>query len=61
MVSSIVRYFAIRSNVWRIVTSRNALTTTEITIRVIGHKWLISPGAIQDFIRRKEQEALRAA
>ncbi len=23
----------------------------------IGHKWLISPGAIQDFIRCKEQAA----
>ncbi len=23
----------------------------------IGHKWLISPGAIQDFIRSKEQAA----
>jgi ABC-type microcin C transport system duplicated ATPase subunit YejF len=23
----------------------------------IGHKWLISPGAIQDFIRTKEQAA----
>jgi ABC-type microcin C transport system duplicated ATPase subunit YejF len=23
----------------------------------IGHKWLISPGAIQDFIRAKEQAA----
>jgi hypothetical protein len=27
----------------------------------IGHKWLISPGAIQDFIDRKEQEARVAA
>jgi hypothetical protein len=26
----------------------------------IGHKWLVSPGAIQDFIRRKEQEAIAA-
>jgi hypothetical protein len=27
----------------------------------VGHKWLISPGAIQAFIDRKEQEARVAA
>ncbi len=55
-----------------IPTAASRMSTTVFAIRTlcrdgelkyvpIGHKWLISPGAIQDFIRRKEQEAQMAA
>jgi len=27
----------------------------------IGHKWLVSPEAIRNFIHKREQDALRAA
>lgn len=37
---------------------RQLLRDGEIAYVVIGHKWLLSPGAIQDFIRRKEQDFL---
>ena len=55
-----------------IPTAASRMSTTVFAVRTlcrdgelkyvpIGHKWLISPGAIQDFIRRKEQEAQMAA
>ncbi len=40
---------------------RELMRSGELIKVEIGHKWLISPGAIQDFIRRKEQEAQMAA
>ena len=54
-----------------IPTAASRMSTTVFAVRTlcrdgelkyvpIGHKWLISPGAIQDFIRRKEQEAIAA-
>ena len=55
-----------------IPTAASRMSTTVFAVRTlcrdgelkyvpIGHKWLISPGAIQDFIRRKEQEEQMAA
>jgi len=54
-----------------IPTAASRMSTTVFAVRTlcrdgelkyvpIGHKWLISPGAIQDFIHRKEQEAIAA-
>jgi hypothetical protein len=40
---------------------RELCRSGELKYVPIGHAWLISPGAIQEFIRRKEQELQRAA
>jgi hypothetical protein len=40
---------------------RQLCRSGELKYVPIGHAWLISPGAIQDFIHRKEQELQRAA
>jgi hypothetical protein len=40
---------------------RELCRSGELVYVPIGHKWLLSPGAILAFIRRKEQEALRQA
>jgi len=40
---------------------RELMRSGELIKVEIGHKWLVSPSAIQDFIRRKEQEAQMAA
>ena len=40
---------------------RELCRSGELVYVPIGHKWLISPDAIRTFIRRKEQEAVRAA
>jgi hypothetical protein len=55
-----------------IPTAARLMSTTVFAIRElcrsgeliyvpIGHKWLLSPEAIRTFIRKREQEALRAA
>ncbi len=40
---------------------RELMRSGELIKVEIGHKWLVSPSAIQDFIHRKEQEAQMAA
>jgi len=40
---------------------RELMRSGELIKVEIGHKWLVSPSAIQDFIHRKEQEAQIAA
>jgi hypothetical protein len=55
-----------------IPTAARLLSTTIFAVRElmrsgdlvkveIGHKWLVSPDAIRAFIRKREQDALRAA
>ncbi|MGB2593266.1 MAG: hypothetical protein WBF09_20580 [Candidatus Acidiferrum sp.] len=55
-----------------IPTAARRMSTTVFAVRelcrsgellkvVIGHKWLLSDEAIRDFIRKREQAALRAA
>lgn len=40
---------------------RELCRSGELLKVVIGHKWLLSDEAIRDFIRKREQAALRAA
>ncbi len=40
---------------------RELMRSGELVKVEIGHKWLVSPEAIRNFIHKREQDALRAA